>query len=111
VKELDYKTIRGALLTAGISGGKIDKVIAAIKISLVRQAVKTRDKRLVIDNKIQNELEESLRFGAEISSAEAKTVIANFKKTIKEQKDPQVRFFKEGMFEVSEDIIGFKTFL
>jgi hypothetical protein len=111
MKKMDNKLVTNIVANSGIADDKINKVIGTIRISLARQAAKEPDRRINLDMKTRSELEESLRIGADLSSDEAKTILNNLEKIVKEQNDPLVKFLEEGTFKVDKDEIEFKSSL
>jgi hypothetical protein len=108
VKELNRTILNEIAKKSGAKVETIDRIIGTLEITLARQASKEKDKCVVLDGGKIQELEETLKIGADITPGQAKAILAEVEKTVEQGRQGPIKFLDEGTFEFERGTITFR---
>jgi hypothetical protein len=108
MRQIDRDILRKTIEQSGIDVKKVSKAIAAIEVNLTKQAAKSKDKTVVLDEDSLAELEETVRIGADLSTAKAGEVLKNVTNLLKGKNEQFVKLLDQGIVEIKGGKLKFK---
>jgi len=108
MRQIDRDTLRKTIGQSGLDVNKISKTITAIEVNLAKQAAKSKDRSVVLDEDSLAELGETVRIGAGLSMEKTGEVLENVTNLIKEKDEKVVQLLDHGIFEIKGGTLKFK---
>jgi hypothetical protein len=108
MKKMSTDVLRNITENAGVNITSTSNVIGTLEVSLNRQAARTPQRRIVLDQTNIPQIREALSIGSGITRAQANDVLQQMRQTLSEQHDPEIKLFDDSTFLLEGGELVFK---